>query len=190
MTEIQNSFDTVEVYIDVKTLITLLLLLSAPLVFGQTLNEIRSEFHAVVENPEDSRRFHDYLGKIEKPSSTVKAYQAVSEALLAQVVWNPFNKLAQVMKYDKQMETVISEDPDNVEIRFLRLAIEYNLPSFLGMSTHINDDTQVIIQNMSSISSMQLDKSYGRYVFHFLSQTELCTDEEIYLMQRSLSMSQ
>ncbi|MEQ8905476.1 hypothetical protein [Ekhidna sp.] len=173
-----------------KTLISVLLLLSAPYLFGQTLNDIRSEFSAVVQNPEESRRFYDYLKKIENPPSTVKAYQAVSEALLAQVVWNPFNKLAQVMKYDKQMENAVTEDPDNVEIRFLRLAIEFNLPSFLGMSTHIEEDTQRIIQNMSSINSMQLDKSYGRYIFHFLSQSELCTDEEIYLLQRSLSMSQ
>jgi hypothetical protein len=174
----------------VKTLISIVALLSASFLFSQDLNDIRTEFNAVVKNPDDSRNFYDYLKNFDNPPSTVKAYQAVSEALLAQVVWNPFNKLSQVMKYDKQMESVVSEDPDNVEIRFLRLAIEYNLPSFLGMSTHIEEDTQVIIQNISSISSMQLDKSFGRYIFNFLAQAKLCSDEEINLMQQSLSMIQ
>ncbi|WP_420317626.1 hypothetical protein [Ekhidna sp.] len=173
-----------------KHLISFIFLAFCLSVSAQNLADVRAEFHSVVLNPDDSRDFHNYLKDYDNPDATIRAYQAVSEALLAQVVWNPFNKLKQVMMYDKQIEEAVDSDPTNIEIRFLRLAIEYNLPSFLGMSTHINDDTQVIIQNMSSMSSMQLDKSYSKYIFHFLSQAQLCTDEEIHLMQSRLSMSQ
>ncbi len=154
-------------------------------VSAQDLSEIRSEFHAVVLNPDDSRSFYDFLKDVENPSSTIKAYQAVSEALLAQVVWNPFSKLKQVMKYDKQMEAAIEEDPANIEIRFLRLAIEYNLPSFLGMSTHLEEDVDKIVSGLSSVSKMQVNPMFGKYIFYFLNETNLCTSEQLALMKQS-----
>ncbi|WP_462247381.1 hypothetical protein [Ekhidna sp.] len=154
-------------------------------VSAQDLSEIRSEFHAVVLNPDDSRSFYDFLKDVENPSSTIKAYQAVSEALLAQVVWNPFSKLKQVMKYDKQMEAAVEEDPANIEIRFLRLAIEYNLPSFLGMSTHLEEDVEKIVSGLSSVSEMQVNPMFGKYIFYFLNETNLCTSEQLAQMKQS-----
>lgn len=156
------------------------------LAFGsnaQSIEEIRTAFHGVVLNPDNSRSFHSLLKEVENPTPTIKAYQAVSEAMLAQVVWNPFMKLSQVSKYNKQMEMAITDDADNIEIRFLRLAIEYNLPSFLGMSTHIDEDLDQIIANLSSVSSMNVDLKFGRYIFYFLESTGLCNDSQIAQMK-------
>ncbi len=168
-----------------KTIVACILLIMATSISAQSLNEIRSEFHAVVLNPDDSRDFHNFLKDIENPTSTVKAYQAVSEALLAQVVWNPFNKLKQVVKYDKQIEAAVEEDPQNIEIRFLRLAIEYNLPSFLGMSTHMEEDVAMIVSDLSSVSEMKVNPMFGQYIFHFLEETNLCSTEQLALMKQS-----
>ena len=152
---------------------------------AQDLNEIRSEFHAAVLDPSESKGFHNFLKDVDNPSSTVKAYQAVSEALLAQVAWNPFSKLRQVMKYDKQMEVAVKEDPMNIEIRFLRLAIEYNLPSFLGMSTHLDEDVDKIVGGLSSVSQMQVNPMFGKYIFYFLEQSDLCSQEQLAMMRQS-----
>ncbi len=152
---------------------------------AQSLSEVRSEFHSVVISPDDSEEFHEFMTGIEQPSTTIQAYQAVSEALLAQVLWNPFKKLSQVVKYDKQMTAIVESDPHNVEIRFLRLAIEYNLPSFLRMSTHMEEDADKIVSNLSSVSSMQVNPVFGKYIFHFLKETNLCTDSELQRMKQS-----
>ncbi|WP_424962281.1 hypothetical protein [Ekhidna sp.] len=168
-----------------KYIIIVVLTLLVFAAFSQSLSEIRSEFHLVVLNPDDSRNFHDFVSEIENPSPTVQAYQAVSEALLAQVVWNPFNKLKQVIKYNDQMKEVIEMDSHNVEIRFLRLAIEYNLPSFLGMSIHMEEDVRKIVSNLSNISRMQVSPHFGKYIFGFLEQTDLCSPSQLAQMKRS-----
>ena len=173
-----------------KQIVAIIFLLAfVSLGHAQPLKEVRSEFHQVVMNPDNSKSFHTFMKGVEPTSTTVKAYQAVSEAVLAQVLWNPFSKLSQVLKYDKQIEMLIKEDPENIEIRFLRLAIEFHLPSFLGMSTHIEEDSQIIVQNMSSITELEIEKSYGEYIFYFLMETELVTQEEIDLMEQTLSMN-
>ncbi len=154
---------------------------------GQPLQEARSSFHQAVLNPESSRDFHKTMESSLHNSATLMAYQAVSEALIAQVVWNPFSKLSQVMKYDKIMQDAVMQDDENIEIRFLRLAIEVNLPAFLGMSEHVKEDRDMIVQNMSKVGSMSLEKSYGQYIFYFLNDEGLCTEEEISLMESTLA---
>ena len=152
---------------------------------GQSIHEIRSKFHAAVLDSDESQDFHHLLTNVENPNSTIKAYQAVSEVLLSQVVWNPFTKLSQIFKYDKLMAVAVKEDPKNVEIRFLRLAIEYNLPSFLGMSTHLRDDVDEIVSNLSSVPQMQINPMFGKYIFYFIKKTNLCGNEQLERMRQS-----
>ena len=126
------------------------------------------------------------MKEIKRPGSTIQAYAAVSEAMLAQVLWNPFSKLSQVIKYDKLMEEIVENDADNIEVRFLRLAIEYNLPSFLGMSDHISEDIDTIKSGVK-VSKLDVDSYYKRYIFYFLQQTNLCSNEELAMMEDSFN---
>lgn len=154
---------------------------------GQSLADVRKEFHKAVLDPKQSRSFHHFMRDYENPPSTIQAYAAVSEAMLAQVIWNPFTKLSQVIKYDKQMEIIVKEDPENIEIRFLRLAIEYNLPAFLGMSDHIAEDMGVIKSGIKA-SNIDLDSYYREYIFYFLQQTNLCSNEELAMMEDTFNI--
>lgn len=172
-----------------KSIILLLAISISTFVSGQSLQEVRNSFHHAVMDPTTARDFHALLELSKDNSSTILAYQAVSEALLAQVVWNPFSKLSQVMKYDRLMEKAVMDDIENIEIRFLRLAIEVNLPSFLGMSTHVQEDRDMIVNNMSKVSSMKLEKKFGQYIFYFLNDTGLCTSDEISLMKKTLAQN-
>ncbi|GAB4230318.1 MAG: hypothetical protein Tsb0034_02160 [Ekhidna sp.] len=171
-----------------RILLTILLLLSGIFGFSQSLIEIRKEFHAAVLNSEESKAFHAYIHSVDKTSPTVLAYQAVSEAMLAQVSWNPFTKLSLVFKYDRLINEAVAQDEQNIEIRFLRLAIEYNLPSFLGLSTHMDEDLGLILENMQSVQSMDVDPFYGRYIFYWLEHSDLCTHEQIAAMKETLEL--
>ena len=178
-----------EVLTRVRSVAIFCLLLTGFSGTAQSMSEIRSEFHSAVLNPDETESFYDFIKKIEDPSATIKAYQAVSEAMLAQGMWNPFSKLKQVMKYEKQMTAAIEADPMNIEIRFLRLAIEHNLPSFLGMSKHLDEDVSKIVANLSNISTMQVNPIFGKYIFYFLKETNLCSQEELDRMRVSFEQA-
>lgn len=167
----------------ISTIVCLVLVCSASC---QSLDQVRKEFHEAVLDPKEIRPFHEFIINIENPSATILAYQAVSEALLAKVAWNPFTKLSQVMKYDKLMEKAVMNDPQNIEIRFLRLAIEYSLPAFLGMNDHLDEDITMIKQNLQSITQIRIDSTYGRYILYFLESTDLCTSDELLVMKKTL----
>ena len=177
----------VSLFATMKFLLLLLICLTPFIGESQTLPEVRKSFHEAVLDPKKSEAFHDFLKDTPLTSPTLKAYKAASEAMLARVVWNPFSKLSQVMKYSDLMKVAIEEDERNVEIRFLRLAIEYNLPKFLGMSKHMDEDVKTIVSNMTSVPSMNLDASFCRYIVYFLRDAELSTEEEIQEMERVLT---
>ncbi len=84
------------------------------------------------------------------------------------------------------MEMAVEQEQDNIEIRFLRLAIEYNLPRFLGMSTHLSEDRDVILDNIVSVSKMELDPSFCHYILYFLNDTGLCTPDQFERMRSEL----
>ena len=152
---------------------------------AQSIETIRKEFHKAVLNPEMSEDFHAYMKNCEQSSPRVQAYKAVSEAMLAQVVWNPFTKLSQVRKYREAMTIAVESSPDNIEIRFLRLAIEHNLPPFLGMSEHVNEDLSLILEHVSSEKSISFDPGYTRYICYFLEHSGLCSSDQVLAMRQT-----
>lgn len=147
--------------------------------YSQDLNEVRRDFHDAVKYPEQSEDFNENLVQFDSSNPTICAYKATSEALMARVLWNPFSKLGRVKEYDRIMNKAIEKDPNNLEIRFLRMSIQYHLPSFLGMSENIQEDKQYILNNTSQIEAMNVDKSFSDYIFYFIESTGLCTVEEI-----------
>lgn len=153
---------------------------------SQSLAEVRKQFHLAVLDPEYSSDFHKFLEEVPLITPTHKAYKASSEAMLAREMWNPFRKYAQVLKYEELITEAIQEDSANIEIRFLRISIEYNLPRFLGKSKHLHEDRDIIVQNLSLASSMDIDPDFCHYIIYFLKDTELCTPEEVKAMEEVL----
>nr|WP_197718682.1 hypothetical protein [Pedobacter schmidteae] len=86
------------------------------------------------------------------------AYLGAFKAIWAGHAINPIAKLNTFNKGKQHIEAAVKADPDNVEIRFIRLSIQKNCPSFLGYSNQIEQDTHFIHANRNSITSIQLKK--------------------------------
>ncbi len=170
-----------------RSLVIIVFVLLVGSSYSQSLLEVRKGFHDAVMEPKLTKEFNKYLKQSNITTATINAYRAASEAMMARVVWNPISKLSQVVKYAELMEEAVNSDEDNIEIRFLRLSIEYNIPKFLGMSKHLEQDTDMIVKNLSDVQNMDLDPSYGRYILSFLETTKLCTDQEMLTMKQSLN---
>lgn len=170
-------------------MIFLIIIIPSLITHAQSLEEVRIAFHQAVLNPEKSSDFYALMHHVESNESTMLAYQAVSEALLAQEYWSPFKKLTQIRKYNDQIQDVVANDPDNIEIRFLRLAIEYNLPAIIGMSVHMKEDMERIIQNLPAIADMGVDTQFAHFILYFLNETGLCTSHQLAEMRASFGQS-
>ncbi len=68
------------------------------------------------------------------------------------------------------IESVIRSHPDNVELRYLRLSIQVNLPEMLNYSESIQEDTNFLLYEFKSLNDPLLKKRIRELLIHF----ELC----------------
>lgn len=151
------------------------------------LKVIRSEFHKAALDPKRVESFHHYMSEFDDREPVLKAYKAASEALIAQVTWNPMEKYQQVKRFEALINDAVKNAPDNLEIRFLRFSVEYSIPRFLGVSNNLEEDKNVIISNLEHIEHLELDPYFTRFILYFLKETKLCDNEYLAKVESKLS---
>ena len=127
-----------------------------------------------------------YVDGIEDPTPIELAYQAAALALQAQEEWNPLEKYSYLKKFKRLISKAIERDSNEIEIRFLRFGIEHHIPPFFGFSTDMEDDKAAIIRTVSKIERFEIDQYFSIYILTLLSDSGLCSDEEIELVRSKI----
>lgn len=126
------------------------------------LDVVRANYDKVVSDKKMCIEMIAELEKRKNNSATHLAYLGALQAILAKHVFNPISKLNTFKEGKKNIEQAIKIEPDNAELRFIRLSIQKNAPSFLGYRSSINEDTEFIKKNRNQISSDILLKNIER----------------------------
>lgn len=114
------------------------------------MNLLRKAFMDLEGNSKEAMPV--YLGfiKMGDKSNVSNAYIGALECVLANEQSNPLSKLSWFNKGKNKIESAIKMDSGNAEIRFLRLAIQINAPSFLFYNGSIEEDKKMIINKINS----------------------------------------
>ena len=91
-------------------------------------------------------------------------YQGIAKTLLGKHAFNPVNKVSYFNKGKKVLEEALAIAPDNVELRYLRLTLQENVPSFLGYSDRIKEDRAFIRAKLPGLADPQLKKMITDYL--------------------------
>ena len=89
-----------------------------------------------------------------------------------------FNKLTYVQDATRTFAQAVGLDPHNPEIRFLRFSVESNLPAFLGLSKHIDEDKSLLLNAALAHPNSGLDAEGFRAVRGFLVARGHVSDEQ------------
>lgn len=135
------------------------------------VKKVRADFYEIALNSARTEVVLNEVKKIENPSAVIKAYEAALEAMMARVVWNPINKLKHVRKSQKIFEEAVKMDDLNVEVRFIRFAVEYNIPRWLGFSKNLQTDKDFIMDNLSSFDLTCITEQMLDYIKGFLKDS-------------------
>jgi len=146
---------------------------------SQSLAEVRKVFHEAVKDPKIAEDFYEFIQPHPGEQAVIKAYKAVAEAMVAQSEWNPISKFTHVKRFSDQIEVAVQMEDTNLEIRFLRFAVEFYLPPFLMMSDHLEKDRDFIIQNLAAIDRLEIDKDFARYIVYFMNETGMVEEARL-----------
>jgi hypothetical protein len=132
-------------------------------------------FFIILFNSEDLRKMRQYFNHMSKSedvtirmmevstnSQTISeplkmAYYAASEMASAQYKFSPIAKINTFNSGKKKLDKAALADPTNIEIRYIRYAIQCNAPSFLGYNKSIKEDRELIFKNLSTLKTKDVD---------------------------------
>ena len=173
-----SSLNLCKRYLSIATLI-ILFLNPETLAQDVSIHKIRNLFNDAVKDDNSRKIFYKYMADIQSKQPVVIAYKASAKALEAKDAWNPINKLSYLKEASQLFENAISQEPKNIELRFLRFSVQYYTPRWLGMSDELNEDKNVIITYINDYKKLNIDEGVLSWIQTFMIESGYCTKNEI-----------
>lgn len=109
-----------------------------------------------------------------KQTSFTRAYMGAMLMKQANLESKPTLKLEYFKQGSSMLDKEIANNPNNVEFRFLRLAIQEAAPAILGYNTNISSDKKVIQQGYK-----QLDSFLQDYIKQYTAQSKVLSSKDL-----------
>lgn len=144
-----------------------------------TLTEVRREYYRALDHEQAVAPLYARLSRERTLSPVMLGYRAATLALKARYAWNPVQKLKYLKQAGPMFERAIEAEPQHVEIRFLRFAMEHYMPAFLGFSTHLAEDRRAIVEGLYHLQlTGQEDPTILSGAAKFVRDSGRCTETE------------
>jgi hypothetical protein len=114
------------------------------------INSIRDFYLKAGENINYRQHFCDYFKKNPPSSVEEHAYFAMSILMSSEIQKGKINQFRTFNKGKNILDSLIFEHPNIAEIRYLRFAVQENIPAFLNYDNRI-EDKKIIIRNLVSL---------------------------------------
>ena len=162
-----------------KLLLTFLLTLFA-LVSDATpysLPALRRHYQQAATDKQAGAKFYELMAAYHQHDAVVLAYKGAAEAIRARDA-GMFDKLTFVQQAARTFDQAVQQDADNAEVRFLRLSVESNLPAFLGLSQHVDEDRDFLVKTLLNHPKSGMDTEAFALVRDFLVEQGHVSDAD------------
>lgn len=136
--------------------------------------DIRKQYAKAANDKQAAKNLLATLEKKSNTDHTLLGYQGAVMMLMAKYHLNPVSKLNSFQSGKHLLEKSILQSPDNIELRYLRLTIQYHAPVFLDYNKSIQQDKAFIMNMISEVN----DKDLANRIAQFLFSTDLLTIQE------------
>ena len=154
--------------------------------FSTDLPQIRKEYYAAVNSEKASDKFYQRLKQLNSDKPLLKAYLGSAQAIRARHAINPYNKIKYLNEGLKTLQIAVKNDPENLEIRFLRFSLQHYVPAFLGKSKELTMDKTKIVSLFSQRKFGSLDEPMLRSIVSFMKESKRCSVSDISVLDRSI----
>lgn len=151
------------------------------------LKQLRMSFHKSVVDEDKVQSFYQLTSMVESCDVVVQSYKAAGHVMKAKTTWNPVEKLRLVLKYQGVINSLIEENPHNVEVRFLRFSIAYYLPDMFGFKKSMQLDKKALMANLNQFEVEDLDPVFNQFILWFINECGFYTTNEIAKIEAHLS---
>ena len=139
------------------------------------LKQVRIAYVQAVNDKEITLQLNKDLSEVVKADDKVLvAYKGAVLTLMAKFAKSAKEKKPLFKEGARLIEFAISEKPNDIEIRVVRLGVQENSPKIVGYRKNKEEDKQFIINHLNEVSSKELKA----YIKGFVMQSKTFSEEE------------
>ncbi len=168
-----------------------LMLMGVESASGQSPAErLRAYFFASVSDETVIEAANDYLASLSgEADPEIRAYGAIFEVMRARHAFWPVRKMHHLNAGLPVLDTLVTEYPDHLEIRYLRLMACYYLPRFLGRGWSVETDLLALAELLPGAARAYPAGLY-REMVRFVVDSEVVTEEQRRGLRSALAASE
>lgn len=141
------------------------------LFFQSDLEALRSSYAKANLSNDNTEAFINLAEKQSGSDAVTNGYKAAAHIMEAKITKK--NRKALVKTGATSLESIIKNNPNNIELRVIRLSVQENIPKIVGYRGSIKDDKAFLISNYSKQNA-----ALKNYVKKFAMQSKSFTDAE------------
>lgn len=143
----------------------------------QDISTVRENYIQASQSKEKADEFCDAMEKYTGDNKTMLAYKGASIALKAKFASDRKIKKDFFIKGVEILEKAVKAEPNNAEIRLIRLSIQENTPKILNYKSNIEEDKKVILSTFD-----KQNKAFKEHLKAFVMQSKSFNAQEKELM--------
>ncbi len=145
---------------------------------SQDLSTVRENYINASKSKEKAEEFNDSMANYTGDNKTMLAYKGASIALKAKFASERKTKKDLFTKGIQILENALKADPNNAEIRLIRLSIQENTPKIINYKGNIQQDKQLILTTFD-----KQNKSLKEHLLTFINQSKSFTAQDKELLK-------
>jgi hypothetical protein len=155
-----------------KLLLTILLVVN--FAGNPDLAAIRKMYADVTKSENNAKEFSEKLAGVSNNDEKILvAYKAASILLDSKFEKKLGEKIERFKEGAKLLESTIKSDPDNIEIRMIRLSIQENVPGITGYKKNIKEDKKFLTDHYATQNT-----ALKAYLKDFILQSKSFSEKE------------
>lgn len=158
-----------------RALLLSLILWSTTAVAQDTLlTSVRKNIGEVFKTESICFSFYNAFEKVDVSANNILVgYKGAVLLGMARHDPNVFKKMGYFSDGKELLEKSIANDPQNIELRFLRLTIQTHIPSFLGYNENKEKDKAFVLANLDKAPSELFRTKVRNFIKHAESEGKL-----------------
>ena len=137
------------------------------------LETLRNAYSKANSSTEGAKNFIEIADKKSSSDPVIAAYKAAAVILEAKVTTEKNKRKTFVKSGATSLEALIKNNPNNTELRLIRMSVQENIPKIVGYNKNLKEDKTFIINNYAKQTA-----ALKTYIRKFAMQSKTMTAAE------------
>jgi len=141
--------------------------------FQSDLESLRNSYSKANSSIDNAKNFIALAEKKSSSDPIISAYKSASKILEAKVTTEKNKRKSFVKSGATTLESLIASNPNNAELRVIRMSVQENIPKIVGYNKNLKEDKTFLINNYSKQNA-----DLKSYIKQFAGQSKTMTASE------------